>query len=253
MINIAIIEDEKYAQQQLLDMLAALPLKTKVVAVLETVSEASLFFAGQPVVDLILSDVQLTDGLSFDIFRNKSVEIPVIFITGFDKFMLYAFETNGIDYLLKPTGKEELLKALHKYEMLEQHFNVHNQAVQQLLKVIPEKKKTRIIAKKGMESFSIPFEEVIAFYTDNRVVYMIDHHDQKFIIDKTLNELEQELNPDLFFRANRQYIINLKFVRSYRPFEKVKLSVDLHNSDRKHQVIISQVTAPYFKKWIAEA
>src|SRR4051794_20199520 len=107
MINIAIIEDEVPAQQQLLNFLKEMR-DVHVSAVLSSVTESIRYFSTYPAIDLVLSDVQLSDGLSFDIFRNTGLNVPVIFITGFDKFILHAFESNGIDYILKPTGKEEL-------------------------------------------------------------------------------------------------------------------------------------------------
>src|SRR6476620_7312681 len=117
MINVVIIEDEKFSQDKLLNTLKEISFEINVVAVLSTVKESIEYFKEQSAVDIILSDVQLPDGLSFDIFRETGIDIPVIFITGFDKFTLYAFESNGIDYLLKPVEKEELNKAILKYKM----------------------------------------------------------------------------------------------------------------------------------------
>src|SRR5215216_4385891 len=129
MINAVIIEDEKSSQEKLLDTLREVEPGLNVAALLTTVKESISYFTASSSTDIILSDVQLPDGLSFEIFKETGIKIPVIFITGFDKFMLYAFENNGIDYLLKPVDKEELRKALYKYKMLENHFAEQNKAL----------------------------------------------------------------------------------------------------------------------------
>ncbi len=253
MISIAIIEDEKFSQDKLLNTLKEISFETNVLAVLSSVKESIEYFRENPSVDIILSDVQLSDGLSFDIFRETGIDIPVIFTTGFDKFMLYAFESNGIDYLLKPIEKEELNKAILKYKMFENHFSNQHQSLKNLLELTNPKKKTRLIVKKGVENLSIRMEDIVMFYTESKIVYLIDKNEKKYIVDKTLNDLEESLDNSLFFRANRQYIINLNYVKCYKAYEKVKLQVDLNISEKNHSIIISQITAPYFRKWISEA
>jgi DNA-binding LytR/AlgR family response regulator len=252
MINAAIIEDEKSAQQKLVDTLKEVSPEVHVKSILSTVKESIDFFKTSPFIDIIFCDVQLPDGLSFEIFRETQLKIPVIFTTGFDKFMLYAFENNGIDYLLKPIQNEDLEKALLKYKSFENHFTQQNQSLYNLLKTFYVKKKTRLLVKRGIENISLKMEDVAMFYTENKIVYVIDKNGKKFIIDKTLNELETELDKTIFFRVNRQYIVNLSFVKSYRPYEKVKLQVDLIVPDNNYFIIISQNTAPVFRKWIAE-
>jgi DNA-binding LytR/AlgR family response regulator len=253
MINVVIIEDEKFSQEKLLNTLKDIPFEVNIMAVLSTVKESVEYFKNNQTADIILSDVQLSDGLSFDVFRETGIDIPVIFITGFDKFMLYAFESNGIDYLLKPIEKEELTKAILKYKMFEQHFSNQHKSLHNLLEFTSSKKKTRLIVKKGIENLSIRLEDIVMFYTESKIVYLIDRNEKKYIVDRTLNELEEELDTSLFFRANRQYIINLNFVKCYKAYEKVKLQVDLNISERNHSIIVSQITAPFFRKWISEA
>ncbi|MBS1742794.1 MAG: response regulator transcription factor [Bacteroidetes bacterium] len=253
MINIVIIEDEKISQDKLRDTLNALEFDINIAAVLSSVKDSISYFKNNTGADLILSDVQLSDGLSFDIFRETGIDIPVIFITGFDKFMLYAFESNGIDYLLKPVEKEELSKAILKYKMFEQHFINQQKPMHNLLALTNPKKKSRLIVKKGIENVSLKLEDIILFYTENKIVYLVDKFEKKYIVDKTLNDLELELDNAIFFRANRQYIINLNFVKCFKAYNKVKLQVDLNLTERNHSIIISQLTAPYFRKWISEA
>ena len=251
-MNAVIIEDEKPAQEKLLNTLKEVSPNLNVTAILTSVKESIDYFKTYPSIDIIFCDVQLPDGLSFEIFSETQLKIPVIFITGFDKFMLYAFENNGIDYLLKPVDKDELKKALYKYKMLENHFGEQNRALYNLLQSFNIKKKTRLLVKKGIEYVSLKMEDVALFYTENKIVYVIDKDGKKFLIDKTLNELETVLHKKIFFRVNRQYIVNLSFVKSYKSYEKVKLQLDLVVPNINHFIIISQITASHFRRWIAE-
>jgi DNA-binding LytR/AlgR family response regulator len=166
--------------------------------------------------------------------------------------MLNAFEYNGIDYLLKPVEPESLKKAINKYRMLERHFG-NEKSMNDLLQYMRNHKKKRMIVKKGMENISLRLEDVVLFYTENKVVYVIDRGGKKFLADKNLSELEEDLDDTIFFRANRQYIININFVRGFKSYEKVKLLVDLTVPDLNHCIIVSQEMAPQFKEWMHNA
>ncbi len=217
MINAVIIEDEAMAQAKLMSALKEVSVEVNVQTILATVKESIIYFKNNASPDIIFCDVQLSDGLSFEIFRETKIQVPVIFTTGFDKFILYAFENNGIDYLLKPVSNEELNKSLLKYQKLKNHFAFQTQSLENLFQELNVKKKTRMIVKKGIDHVSIKMEDIALFYTENKIVFLIDRFGKKFISDKTMNELETELDDSVFYRANRQYIINLSFVKSYRP------------------------------------
>jgi DNA-binding LytR/AlgR family response regulator len=249
MINAIIIEDEKPALESLVSTLSEVADDVQVAARLGSVRESIEYLTQQPAVDLVFSDVQLGDGLSFEIFNQSGIRTPVIFITGYDEFMLNAFEYNGIDYLLKPVDKESLRKALNKYRMLEKHFTNHH-SINNLLQYLGNHKKKRMIVKKGMESISLRLEDIVLFYTENKIVYVIDRWNKKYLADKNLSELENELDDAIFFRANRQYIININFVRGFKSYEKVKLMVDLTLPDLNHCIIVSQEMAPQFREWM---
>ncbi|MEP7232603.1 MAG: response regulator transcription factor [Ginsengibacter sp.] len=255
MLNTIIIEDEKPAMEVLVKMLEEISEGVNIKARLNSVKESIEFITAHPEADIIFSDVQLSDGLSFEIFKQTGVQIPVIFTTGYDKFMMMAFENNGIDYLLKPISKADLDKALMKYRKLQTHFSHTdvNAPVENLVKFISNRKKTRLLVKKGMENIALKLEDITLFYTENKVVYVLDRFSKKYISDKTLTELELELDENTFFRANRQYIININYIRGYKAYEKVKLSVDLNIPEINHSITISQETAPAFRKWMFEA
>ncbi len=255
MLNAIIIEDEKPAMEMLAQMLGEVPSGVNVSARLNSVKQGIEFISTHPEADIIFSDVQLSDGLSFEIFKQTGVQTPVIFTTGYDKFMMMAFENNGIDYLLKPISKSDLDKALLKYRKLQTHFSHAeiNEPVENFVKFISNRKKTRLLVKKGMENIALRLEDITLFYTENKLVYVLDSCAKKYISDKTLTELEEELDSDIFFRANRQYIVNINYIRGFKPFEKVKLAIDLSIPDINHSITISQETAPAFRKWMYEA
>lgn len=256
MIQVILIEDETVAMQCMVRILNEIAEDVVIKARLKSVKESIKYFTenSEPV-DIIFSDVQLSDGLSFEIFKNAGVRTPVIFTTGYDKFTLPAFENNGIDYLLKPIEKEDVRKALSKYKNLQNHFQpmAAQEAFTKLLGYFHSASRSRLLAKRGVDTVLLKTEDVILFYTENKVVFVIDRFSKKYLIDKTLSELETELDPQLFFRANRQYIINIDYVKGFRPVEKVKLQIDLTMGENSHSIIVSQETAQAFRKWIRES
>jgi len=252
MLNTVIIEDEKSARHNLINALLTIDANVNVIAQLSSVKESIEYFSHLPQADLIFCDVQLEDGLSFEIFSKIEIRTPVIFITGYDQFVMNAFEYNGIDYLLKPVSEDELQKAIDKYRKLEKHFS-NQPSLDNLVQYVSSRKKTRLIVKKGMENISLRLEDIVLFFTENKIVYVVDQWGKKYLVDKNLGELEEDLDNAIFFRANRQYIVNINYIKGFKPYEKVKLQVDLVLPDLNYSIIISQETAPAFRKWMHEA
>lgn len=255
MIKAVIIEDEKAAADYLVAVLEETEPSIAIEAVLPGVEQGIAYFAGHPKVDIIFSDVQLADGLSFSIFQSVKLTVPIVFITGYDRFMMDAFENNGIDYLLKPICKGDLEKALQKYKNFAQHFRAEqaDDSLNQLIQYVSARKRSRILVRKGIENISMPLSEIVLFYTENKIVHAIDRSGRKYMVDKNLSDLETELDDTAFFRANRQYILNINFIKGFKPYERVKLWVDLTIQDIDHSIIVSQETAPFFRKWLVEA
>ncbi len=252
MLNLVIIEDGKTAVNNLINNIHAVADDVRIVAMLSTVQDSINYLNSNAIVDLILSDVQLGDGLSFDIFRQCENKTPVIFITGYDQFMLHAFETNGIDYILKPVSRDELRKAFIKYRSLEKHFAmVHRQ--EHLADYRNSHKRKRILVKNGVENIPVRLEDIVLFYTENKTAYVIDKQCQKYLVDDNLSELSQWLDSSIFFRVNRQYIININFIKSFKPFERVKLVIELCIPELEHRIVVSQETAPQFRTWVSGA
>lgn len=256
MINVIIIEDEIPAMKVMLRALSEATNEVTVQAKLKTVKESIEYLKNVSLLpDIIFSDVQLPDGLSFDIFKQTGIQTPVIFTTAYDQFMLLAFENNGIDYILKPVEKNDIEKALGKYRHLKDHFTHHDtvQHIENLINFINHKTKSRLLVKKGLENILLRLEDIILFYTENKMVFVIDRFSKKYIADKTLSQLESEMDENTFFRANRRYIVNLNFVKGFKPYEKVKLLIDLNIPEINHSIIVSQETAPAFRQWMRDA
>lgn len=250
MLNIVIIEDEKLAIEKLQNILIELEPDINFAAIITSVKEGITWFAASPKQDIIFCDIHLTDGLSFEIFNSYTVDTPLVFTTAYDEFVLKALDYSSIDYLLKPLNLTDVFKALQKYKMLQQHFNQNAFKLNSLLDYIGSPKKSRIIVKKGLENIALKPEDIVLLYTENKIVYLLDKHKVKYIYDKNLSNSEEELDTSFFFRANRKYIVNINFIKSYKTYEKVKLLLEFSLTDIPHHVIISQETAPEFKKWL---
>jgi DNA-binding LytR/AlgR family response regulator len=253
MLKLIIIEDEQPVYDHLVKTLQSVQPDAQIVMHISSVNQGIDYMSRAPQADLILSDIQLCDGLAFEIFNHARNFIPVIFITGYDNFMLNAFNHNAIDYLLKPVTPKELSLALEKYKLLKQHFAGNATQFDNLMKYVTGHKKTRLLVRKGLENMILKLDDIVLLYTENKIVYVMDKFGKKYIADKNLTDLEEELDDTVFFRVNRQYILNLNYIKGYKPYEKVKLVVELSVPELNHVIIVSQETAPDFRKWMYEA
>lgn len=253
MISVVIIEDDYISADLLVSILNDHNDEIEIRAILPSVKESLDFFRNNRGIDLIFSDVQLQDGLSFEIFEEASIECPVIFVSAYDKYLVNAFEYSGIDYLLKPIARDTVINAVRKYKVLQKHFTDNSQLLKKFFDDYLTSKKTRIIVKKGASNISLLLSDVVFFYTENLVVYVYDNKGNKYLIDKSLNSLESELDLRNFFRVNRQYILNINYVQGYKTYERVKLLVSLTIKDLDHLIIVGQEKARNFRQWLAEA
>ena len=250
MIAIIIIEDDPISADLLAGTLKELRSDIEVRTILGRVSDAVEYLRNNNSINLIFSDIQLPDGLSFSIFEQVKVHCPIVFVSAYDKYMLNVFDYCGIDYLLKPVSHQDVIMALAKYATLEKHFSQPvNLGIQEFLKT----KRTRTIVRKGNMLVSLPLSEIVFFYTENMVVYVYDHRGNKYLIDKSLNVLEEELDPQSFMRVNRQYILNVKFVYGYKIHDRVKLLVTLTVKELNNIIIVGQEKAKAFRQWLADA
>lgn len=157
----------------------------------------------------------------------------------------------SMGYILKPALKEDLDRALSKYGKLQKHFINGINPLHKFINSFGEKKKTRLIVRNGLEHVVLHIDDIALFYTENKIVYVLDKNGKEYMADKNLSDLEQLLDKNCFFRVNRQNIVHINYIRSFKAFERVKLQIELTLSDLNHNIIVSQETAPLFKKWMA--
>jgi DNA-binding LytR/AlgR family response regulator len=250
-MKVLIIEDEKPAIENLVEELMQIDESFQVVGTCDSVQESIQWLTSNPQPDLIFMDIQLSDGLSFNIFKSCTVTCPIVFITAYDKYLTQAFDYNSIDYLLKPINPDKLKNAIRKYKNLQNYFvNNHSALIDYLNN--HEKKKSRILVKRGMEFQAVKVEEVVYFFTEHKLVFLVDKENRKYLAEKSnLSELEEELDKNLFYRANRKYIINANYVKRFKPLDRSKLSVELQ-LPLTEEIIISQENSSAFKRWISE-
>ena len=247
-----IIEDEKPAAEKLLSLLAISDQPVTVDVVLGSVQEAIGWLQQHPTPELIFMDIELSDGLSFKIFEEINVECPVIFTTAYDEYWQEAFEYNSIDYLLKPVKPEKLEAALNKYQKLKQHFTGNYQSLTNWpLTQSTTGYKKRFLVKRGTDYISIKAEEVAYFYATHKLVCMVDSSGQKFIMDQSLADIETQVDPAVFYRVNRKYLVNMSAIKRIKTYPKSKLMLEVAPLVTE-DIIISQENAAAFKQWMGQ-
>jgi DNA-binding LytR/AlgR family response regulator len=250
-MKVLIIEDEKPAIENLVEGLLVIDENFQVTGICDSVQESIQWLSQHPQPDMIFMDIQLSDGLSFNIFKSCAITCPIVFTTAYDKYLTQAFDYNSIDYLLKPINQDKLRNAIRKYKNLQSYFVNNHSALLDYLNN-HDKKKSRILVKRGMEFQAIRVEDVVYFFTEHKLVFLVDKENRKYLAEKNnLSELEEELDKNLFYRANRKYIINANFVKRFKPLDRSKLSVELI-LPLNEEIIISQENSSSFKKWISE-
>lgn len=251
-MKVLIVEDEYGAAKNLCDILKILHPKIDILCIIETVNEAVRWINSNPKPDIGFFDIRLADGISFDIFNATEVKFPIIFTTGYDEYALQAFKVNSIDYLLKPIDKNELSNALSKYnEFYNNQPVTTNQNLINLLKQLNSGTvyKKNILAYIRDRIIPISTEDIAYIYLDNELVYCISHNNEKHIIDQSLEKIWGELNPESFFRANRQFIVSQKAVASAIIHFNRKLKLEIKPAFNS-EILISKLKVADFKKWL---
>jgi len=251
MMRAIIIEDEKPAARLLHRKLLRLGVEAEVL--LHSVQEAVTWFQSHPHPDLIFLDIQLSDGLSFEIFEQVDIKSAVIFTTAYDAYALRAFKLNSVDYLLKPIDEEELAMAVDKYKKrIEQLqapvFDV--QMIRQLFAQPNEKVyKKRFSVKVGEHIKIIPTEEIELFYSEHKGTYLHTFEGRSYVLDYTLEILEKELEPQKFFRVSRKCIVSLHAIKDIVVYSNSRLKITL-KTYKDDEVIVSRERVQAFKTWL---
>ncbi|MFK5879436.1 MAG: LytTR family DNA-binding domain-containing protein [Flavobacteriaceae bacterium] len=251
-MKIIIIEDEKPSARRLSRMLLELNIEAQ--AMLHSVEEAVTYFKNttkHP--DLILLDIQLSDGLSFEIFEQVKVNSAIIFTTAYDEYALKAFKLNSIDYLLKPIDEDELKNAIDKFKSQQskpQNMQVDIEQIKRLLvNPLDKNYKERFTVKIGQHLKMIPIDQIECFYSENKGTYIFTSDRRDYLIDNTLEHLEPMLDPVKFFRVNRKFYINIKAIKDIISYTNSRLKIVL-NSFSETEIIVSREKVRDFKSWI---
>lgn len=254
-MRVLIVEDEPFAQQELKRLLAATGRDILVVACIDSVEDTILWLRSNPLPDLIFLDIQLSDGLSFEIFRHEKILCPVIFTTAFDEYAIQAFKVNSIDYLLKPVKQVDLAAALAKFEEIREAYHTKNQPaidmtmLEQLLNPVRKEFKTRFIARVGDQIKHIAIEDVAWFYAEDNVVFLITKANSRYIIDYTLDQVSLQLDPSRFFRINRGLVADIRSIGKVSRYFNGRLLIEL-NPAASEPVYVSRAKAQEFVQWL---
>ncbi len=251
-MKVLIIEDETPAAEKLERYLKRYDPNVEVLSKISSVGDSVNWFNHEHTeVDLIFMDIQLTDGKSFEIFEKANVDKPIIFTTAFDEYALEAFKVNSIDYLLKPITFSDLEKALSKFENLKESLSKDStqpNLYEALAQLQNKSYKTRFMVKLGEHIRSIPTENIAFFYAEGRDVYLVTDEKRKFIIDYKLEQLEGLLDPKLFNRLNRSFILNINGIKDVVMYSNSRLKIFLH-FDFDKEIIVSREKVSPFKEW----
>jgi len=248
-MKVLIIEDEQPAAEKIERYLKKHDSKIEICAIISNIKQSVEWLQmNQASEDIIFMDIQLEDGLSFEIFSSIAINKPVIFTTAYDEYAIDAFKVNSIDYLLKPITFTDVSNALKKLKSLKESLG-GSSAINSSISNLPEKKyKDRFLVKMGNYIHSIKVSDVNYFEADGRLVYLINNENKKFIIDFKLSELEGILDNEKFTRVNRSYIVNINAINNVAIFTNSRLKLNLFNT--KTDIIVSRDRVSKFKVWL---
>lgn len=252
-MRVIIIEDEDLAAWGLISKLQRIEPETEVLATLDTVKSAVQWFRENPAPELAFFDIQLADGLSFEIFEQVKVPCPVIFTTAYDAYALRAFKVNSVDYLLKPVDQDDLARALSKLRQLRGPAAMDAGAIQQMIQMLrPRQYKTRFMVKVGDHLSAIAAEEIDFFFGENKIVWLRHQNGRKYPVDYTLEQLEDMLDPQHFFRLNRQYIATIGVIKDVVSYSNSRLKVTLREPMTPEDILVSREKVEAFKMWLGK-
>ena len=247
-MKIIILEDETRAANHLERLLAKVAPTMTVLAKIESVRDGIKYLQNNPEPELIFSDIQLADGLSFEIFKQVTVRCPIIFTTAYDHYAIEAFKTNGIDYLLKPIEEERLKQAIEKAKhfspglVLEKLLSITNSTSEKAYK-------SRFMVKVGDKIKSVPVEEILVFYSQEKASFIRTSHAHTYCIDYALDQLEPMLDPEKYFRINRKYIVSIDACSNILAWTNSRLRLKIDGIDDS-DIIVARERVAEFKSWL---
>ncbi|MEO1414824.1 MAG: LytTR family DNA-binding domain-containing protein [Bacteroidota bacterium] len=250
-----IIEDEQSATEELKFLLQFIAPDIQVIKSIETVSDAISFFKKKEAYDVVFMDIHLGDGISFEIVREVEPTAPIIFTTAFDQYAIQAFKLNSIDYLLKPIREEELKNAIHKLKANRRQTLISPQQIEAFMSLMnTPKKKYRVsfLVQKKKKLIPIASLDFAFFFIQDGIVRGTIHENETYIFSEKLEDLETDLNPELFFRVNRQYLVQRSAIKSLQPYFNGRLVIELQ-PQVKDQIIVSKANTSRLKAWLKDS
>lgn len=250
-MNILIVENEAPAADKIVKLLKKIDKSITILGVVESVEDTINRLQIKPQPDLILMDIQLDDGLCFEIFETIDVDTPVIFTTAYDEYTLKAFKVNSVDYLLKPIDEEALVSALSKFKKLYYiDKDPFRRDFRQLINEFRNQYKSRFLIKIGKKYKSVPAKEISHFHVSERNVFLCDYQGKDYGVDYSLEQLQTILDPRKFFRINRECIINIDAIALMYSYSSSRLQLTLKNKETGDLYVVSREKVADFKKWV---
>ena len=254
-MKILIIEDEENAAKRLIKLINNNLDNAEILAVLDSVEESVRWLENNTHPELIFLDIQLSDGLSFNIFKKVKVDSSIIFTTAYDEYTLKAFEVNSIDYLLKPINENKLSNSLKKHQTLKEKFSSASPIDSaKLIEILTAKKsyKTRFLVNKGNSLEVVDINNIAYFFSQDKYVTIITNDNKNYLIKDSLEKVEQDIEPELMYRINRQFLISVKSIDKIHHHFNYKLKIDLKPKSEL-EAIVSRTKVNDFKKWVSIA
>ncbi|GAB2807381.1 LytR/AlgR family response regulator transcription factor [Ferruginibacter profundus] len=250
-MKVVIIEDEIPAANRLSKLLLNFSDQVEIMHKADSIESSVRYLSAMQNIDLIFMDIQLADGLSFDIFEKVKVTTPVIFTTAFDQYTLKAFKVNSIDYLLKPIDENELFQSLEKYRQL--YPKAATDFSDKILKLMQDmnavKYKERLLIKRGQQLSYLKTESTAYCFADGKLCYAVDFNGTKFLLESNLSQLEEQLQPDNFYRINRHLLVNIEAVKKVHTWLGGRLKLEICPSTTA-ETIVSRERVNGFKEWL---
>jgi DNA-binding LytR/AlgR family response regulator len=254
-MNIIIIEDEYLAVKRLSELIKKFNPEINILAKIQSVKKAVEWFDKNPEPDLAFMDIQLGDGLSFDIFEQIKITCPIIFTTAYDEYALKAFKVNSIDYLLKPFDFEELAEALNKFNnrtgTKRENSSAQNAQIEQVINMLSKKYKERFTVKIGEHIKLVSVTDILCFYSREKASYIFTKEKRNYLLDFSLDKLETLINPNIFFRINRKFIINIHAVKDIIAYSNSRLKINIQDFT-EDEIIVSREKVSRFKEWLEQ-
>lgn len=259
-MKILIIEDEDLAVKKLQKTLAAVDETAEVTGVTHSIRTSVQWLQENPLPDLILMDIELADGQSFEIFEKIDIKCPVIFTTSYDEFAVKAFKVNSVDYLLKPIQKTELHAALEKYKSLKKQYDqpaaTNSIKVEQLLKELqsqlqPKEFRKRFLVKHINKMISVEVSDIVYFFSDGGLNFFVTKDGNKFLVDYLMDEIENMVDPDKFFRVSRSLIVTFESIEKMEDYFGNRITLKLKPAFDK-EALVSREKVSDFKKWMGK-